>query len=244
MASIFWFSLLVLFGTTFLLWAGNFTGHRATQKDGSVNRLKMQWEYQLLTLLFAVFLAMISITVSGINVRFLGNLEASATSMSFWGFSEKDTWASVGLVMAFVPAIGTTIVVCFQMLKGKVFSLKLLPKSLLLCLPLAILNSLTEEIIFRFIAVNTLSSVVSSATVAIASGVAFGLPHYFGSPGKIIGVFMAGALGWVMANAMVETGGFAISWFIHFIQDIPIMAMMLLTSFSSNLNSQKSSEQT
>lgn len=239
MTEIVLFVLLVTIGASFLFWAGNFTGVRATRKDGSLNKLKMQWEYQLLTLAVAIGLALISIFVGGLKISFTGEIDAKATSMTLWGFGPDDTWATVGIAMAFIPAIATTLVVGIQMLKGQKISLGLIPKALILGLPLALLNSLTEELIFRFLAINLLTGVVASSTIAIASGIFFGLPHYFGSPGKLIGVVMAGALGWVMANAMIETNGFAISWFIHFVQDIPIMAMMLLTSFSSSQDSQK-----
>ena len=63
--------------------------------------------------------------------------------------------------------------------------------------------------------------------LAIFSGLWFGVPHYFGTPGKIPGVLMAGFLGWIAAISILETGGIAVAWAIHFVQDVPIITMLL-----------------
>jgi hypothetical protein len=39
---------------------------------------------------------------------------------------------------------------------------------------------------------------------------------------------MAGFLGWLLAMAMVETQGFLLAWAIHFVQDVVIIASMIL----------------
>ncbi|MEN9692398.1 MAG: hypothetical protein RLZZ330_42 [Actinomycetota bacterium] len=228
------FTLLTVIGASCLFWIGNYTNSL------KLSRLKTQWIYQLITLAAASAISIVAVVLSGgMQISFWGNQNAAAASMQWLGFAPTDNWRTVGLTMALVPAIGTTIVVGIQLLRGTKPNWNFLPKAILLGFPLALMNSLTEELIFRFIPVTLLSGVAASATIAIVSGLAFGIPHYFGSPGKIIGVAMAGFLGWVMASAMIETNGFATSWFIHFVQDIPIIAMMLLTSFSSNQDSQK-----
>jgi CAAX protease family protein len=45
-------------------------------------------------------------------------------------------------------------------------------------------------------------------------------------PYGIVGVVMAGFLGWFLAKAMVETRGFFWPWFIHFCQDVAIFTFM------------------
>ncbi|MFT6005009.1 MAG: hypothetical protein ACI8UQ_002153, partial [Bacteroidia bacterium] len=51
--------------------------------------------------------------------------------------------------------------------------------------------------------------------------------HYFGTPGGIIGVIVAGFLGWFLAKSILETKGFFWAWFIHFLQDVVIITAML-----------------
>jgi hypothetical protein len=58
----------------------------------------------------------------------------------------------------------------------------------------------------------------------------FGIPHFFGMPSGIIGVLMAGLLGFVLAKSMYETNGIFWAWLIHFVQDILIIGTMFLMS--------------
>ncbi len=50
----------------------------------------------------------------------------------------------------------------------------------------------------------------------------FGFAHYYGMPNGIVGVLMAGVLGWLLGKSMLETRGLFWAWFIHFCQDILI----------------------
>ena len=47
-------------------------------------------------------------------------------------------------------------------------------------------------------------------------------------PNGIIGVTMAGILGFVLAKSMYETHGFFWAWTIHFLQDILIIGTLYL----------------
>ena len=75
---------------------------------------------------------------------------------------------------------------------------------------------------------------MSVPLLAILCGVAFGIPHYFGNPGRIPGVLMAGFLGWIAGLSILETGGIAWAWGIHFAQDVPIILMLLLKERSNH----------
>ncbi|MGB2965144.1 MAG: hypothetical protein WBB69_14280 [Anaerolineales bacterium] len=50
----------------------------------------------------------------------------------------------------------------------------------------------------------------------------FGLMHYFGSPGGVFGVLLAGYLGWLAAKSMIETQGFVWAMVIHTLGDFVI----------------------
>jgi hypothetical protein len=56
----------------------------------------------------------------------------------------------------------------------------------------------------------------------------FGIPHFAGMPNGIIGVTLAGILGFVLAKSMHETRGFFWAWTIHFLQDILIIGTLFL----------------
>ena len=50
----------------------------------------------------------------------------------------------------------------------------------------------------------------------------FGISHYFGTPGGIVGGIASIFMGWILSKAMLETRGFFWSWWIHFLQDVVI----------------------
>jgi hypothetical protein len=58
--------------------------------------------------------------------------------------------------------------------------------------------------------------------------------HYFGTPGKIPGVLLAGFLGWFLAKSIGETHGFFWAWLIHFLQDVVIITGLFFQKFAQN----------
>jgi hypothetical protein len=78
--------------------------------------------------------------------------------------------------------------------------------------------------------VSPLVGVLSVPIIILISGAVFGIPHYFGTPSGIIGVLMAGFLGWLLALSLVETQGLLLAWSIHFVQDVVIITSMIWIS--------------
>lgn len=74
-------------------------------------------------------------------------------------------------------------------------------------MPFAVVNAAVEEAIFRLALCNALGATLPMMTVALISGLLFGIPHYFGHPGKLAGVVLAGFLGWLMSLSVLQTGG-------------------------------------
>ena len=54
----------------------------------------------------------------------------------------------------------------------------------------------------------------------------FGILHFYGVPYGVVGVLLAGFLGWLLAKSMLETRGLFWAWFIHFWQDVWIFSFM------------------
>ncbi len=74
-----------------------------------------------------------------------------------------------------------------------------------------------------------LSETVLNRAICWWSAAIFGGVHFFGTPGGVLGVFMAGFMGWLLAKSVLETRGFGWAWFIHFLQDVVIMFALLGT---------------
>ena len=184
------------------------------------NRVGSFIRYQLITLAGAILLSLAALAFShNQSIFVLGDLSAPANNVID---------ASYGLFTLIAFGI-TTLVVYLQVVKGKKIDLSLLLKFILLAIPLSAMNALTEELIFRGTLIQVLSGAATPITLAILSALLFGIPHYFGNPGKIPGVLMAGFLGLIAAQSIFDTAGIGWAFAMHFVQDVPIITMLLLT---------------
>ena len=104
---------------------------------------------------------------------------------------------------------------------------------LLMGLPAAILfaaiNASCEEFRFRCILLAHGARSVGVAHAIGATSLLFGLAHFGGHPSGITGMTMTAFFAWVVARSMVDTGGWAWAWLIHFVQDVIILLMVLMT---------------
>lgn len=220
------FLTLLLISTGIL---GLFAISKYTERFKAKGMFLWQCSYQFLTLIMAVSLLLLNRLIhadyrSALNK---GYLKAPTENFGLLGIPNGTRWSDALITFLIFPLIATTVVVYFQVLKKKGVSLLTIAKVIPAAILLSIFNSFTEEVIFRVIGIEGLSNVLSVSVLAILSGLWFGIPHYFGTPGKIPGVLMAGFLGWVAAISILETGGIAVAWGIHFVQDVPIITMLL-----------------
>ena len=184
------------------------------------NRTKSFVSYQIITLLGAVVISAVALATSpNSSIYKLGDLTAPADN--FIG-------ASYGAFTLIAFAV-TTLVVYLQVVRGKEIDKSLLIRFALIALPLSAMNALTEELIFRAAIMQSIIHVAGPVIVVVLSGLLFGIPHYFGNPGKLPGVVMSTFLGVIAAQSIFDTGGLGWAWIMHFVQDVPIITMLLLT---------------
>lgn len=163
----------------------------------------------------------------------MGDLQTHVAGLSWMGVGPGDTWLSLGLSLGLIVTAVTAVVVWLQAAKAGSIDARRLPLAILIALPFAVVNSAVEEAIFRLTLCNALGSVARMMTVAVLSGVLFGIPHYFGNPGKVPGMLLAGFLGWLMCLSVVQTAGIAWAWAIHFVQDVVILAVLFAVAATS-----------
>lgn len=154
-----------------------------------------------------------------------GDIGAPVTPVKAVGINPgpEETWRQLGLNFAVIITAVTAVFIYLQAFRGN----NIAPENLRFVpwiVVFAITNAFVEEMITRFAVVSALWGMLSPQVVYLISGAIFGLVHYFGTPGGIPGVFMAGFLGWFAAKSMGETGGFFWAWVIHFLQDVVIFA--------------------
>ena len=91
------------------------------------------------------------------------------------------------------------------------------------------LNAFNEEITYRSPLLATLETVGGSKQALWIAAYFFGIAHYFGTPGGIVGGLLSIFMGWILGKAMVETRGFFWTWWIHFLSDVAIFAFLTIS---------------
>jgi len=189
-----------------------------------------QLHYQPGALLIAIAISVVATAIGHFNFLKPGDFSAAAAGFEWLGILDGTSWKVVGTTFTLVPALGTAVVAGFQVLRDLRPSLRVLANGLVWALPFSVTNALAEELIFRSTYAQLVGTGITAMTVALVSGASFGIPHYLGTPGKTIGVAMAGWLGWVMMLATLQTGGLGWAWSIHWAQDVPIFTFMIAAS--------------
>ena len=158
-----------------------------------------------------------------------GNIAATIKPEPLVGIKPKnnENWWHLGMSFSVIITLVTMVVIYFQVIHGNNFDYSKLLFVLPISIGFSLVNSFVEESITRLGIVIALKGIMPDKSIMIASGILFGSVHYFGTPGGLVGVFVAGFLGWLLAKSILETKGFFWAWFIHFLQDIVIITAML-----------------
>lgn len=197
--------------------------------------LDVELKYQIITLLLAFLsLALVFFVAPTSLQKYLsfGNISAPAVPIPQIGL-EDESWLQLGSRFALIISGVTFVVIYLQLIKGKQIQNQNL-RFFLWVLVFALMNSFTEEMITRFSIVALLDNLIPLSYVYLISAIVFGTVHYFGMPGKIPGVLMAGFLGWFLAKSIGETQGIFWAWLIHFLQDIIIFTGLFFQQFAQN----------
>lgn len=150
-----------------------------------------------------------------------GDIRAPIEPVRFLGFPQPDPWSLFGLQWSIYIALGLTIAQYISLHPSTDAWLKVMP-----ILPsisfYAALNAFNEEITYRVPMLATLEPIGGSKNALWMSAFFFGIAHYFGIPGGILGGVLSIFMGWILAKSMLETRGFFWAWWIHFLSDIVI----------------------
>jgi hypothetical protein len=224
----FFFVMLAFFGLAALSQLVDFTWPGLQSLfGGTVFDVRMQAEQ---TRKLAVSLAMIVLLLAlgykrGDFFLTLGNLRARIEPVQLLGFPKPDPWPRFGLLWAFNIAVALAVVQYFGLRPSGAVLLKVLP-ILPSILFYAALNAFNEEITYRAPMLATLESVGGSKQALWMSAYFFGIAHYFGTPGGMVGGLASIFMGWILGKAMIETRGLFWSWWIHFLSDIAIFVFL------------------
>lgn len=157
-----------------------------------------------------------------------GNLTAPIRPAPVLGFPGADSWRRFGLIWGFGIA-GALTVVQYAIARPTASDLAAIVPMLPAILFYAALNAFNEEMTYRAPMLATLEPAVGSTQAIWLSASLFGVAHYFGTPGGLLGAVLSVFMGWILSKAMAETRGLFWAWWIHFLSDVVIFAFIALT---------------
>jgi hypothetical protein len=160
-----------------------------------------------------------------------GNWRAPIEPVPLLGFPQPIAWPSFGLQWAVYIAATLGVIQYLGMRPGSDLLIKALP-ILPSILFYAALNAFNEEITYRSPMLATLEPVGGSKQALWMAAWFFGIGHYFGTPGGLVGGIASIFMGWILGKGMVETRGFVWTWWIHFLSDVVIFSFIALALLS------------
>lgn len=156
-----------------------------------------------------------------------GQISIPGNELKFFGIKQGDSWLKTGLSLCVVITGVTVVFMYFQLTKTDV-DWSILPNGIFWIVLFSLTNSFGEEMIYRMGLVSPLQGLLTPTKLFLISAVIFGLAHINGMPSGIIGIALAGILGFVLAKSVFETQGFFWAWLIHFLQDLVIIGSRYL----------------
>ena len=154
-----------------------------------------------------------------------GDLNATAAPVRWLGINKPMGWRRLGIISSLCISLG---LLAFLVIGGRPSSVAVgkAPPMLPMVLILAAMNAFAEEVSFRCVLLGSLRKVVNQRQAVLLTATFFGIAHYYGVPYGLVGVVMAGFLGWFLGKCMTETRGLFWPWFIHFLQDVLVFSFM------------------
>ena len=227
-------SIFIVLAATAILLSANkdIKNWRISFSDNTYIDFQIKYQVLLLLTAFVVLIGAYFLNKDNFTTLFsMGNINAPTEKLPLFGIEEGDKWLETGLSLSVIITVVTTVFMYFQ-LKQYAVNWNILLQGMGWVVLFSLTNSFGEEAIYRIGIVSPLKDIITPSTIFLISAVLFGIPHFGGMPSGVIGVVMAGILGFVSAKSVYETQGIFWAWFIHFLQDVVIIGSIYLMKIS------------
>jgi hypothetical protein len=165
--------------------------------------------------------------LGGASLRLRAGDDRARARAGLYTLGRSPTWRRLGAFWAVGITVGTATAMWFA-LGSQLDDVSVLLWSLPAIAVLAATNTANEEFGYRNVPLAVLPPVLGPESALAATGLLFGLAHYYGNPPGASGVALAAFLGVLLAKSMVETGGSKWAWTIHWLQDMVIFSFLAL----------------
>ncbi|SFU07426.1 CAAX protease self-immunity [Geodermatophilus amargosae] len=165
--------------------------------------------------------------LGGASLRLRAGDDRARARAGVYTLGRRPTWRRLGTFWAVGITVGTATAMWFA-LGSQLDDVCVLLWSLPAIAVLAATNTVNEEFGYRNVPLAVLPPVLGPRAAVAATGLLFGLAHYYGNPPGASGVALSAFLGVLLAKSMVETGGSKWAWIIHWLQDMVIFSFLAL----------------
>ena len=148
-----------------------------------------------------------------------GSISAPVEPSKLLGMKKPEPWTRIGTIFAIVFASVTLIYLTISN-PPSVNTIELALPLIPIAIAIAAVNAFNEEFTLRAAPLSELRNSVGKHQGLMITTLFFGIGHFYGVPSGILGVLLAGFLGWFLGKSMLETRGFMWAWFIHFLPDV------------------------
>ena len=158
-----------------------------------------------------------------------GDTAAPMEAIPWLGIRKGTRWNKFGPIAGVCITLGLLVFLALGGPPSAAMFGKVLPfvPAILLA---ATLNAFYEEVTFKASFLSVLENVVGRQQALLLMAAFFGFLHFYGVPYGVLGVLMAGILGWLLGRSMLETRGLWWAWFIHFLQDVAVFVFLAVGS--------------
>lgn len=156
-----------------------------------------------------------------------GRLTAPIVPAPWLGFPKPVAWPVFGLQWGFYIAATLAVLMVLGARPDAVHLSRMLP-AVPSILFYAALNAFNEEMTYRAPFLASLERIGGSHQALWMTAYFFGIAHYFGTPGGLLGGIASVFMGWILGKAMLETRGLFWAWWMHFLSDAVIFTFLTL----------------
>ncbi len=156
-----------------------------------------------------------------------GRLTAPIEPVPWLGFMKPVAWPVFGLQWGFYIAATLAVLMALGAPPDAAQFGRMLP-AVPSILFYAALNAFNEEMTYRAPFLASLRLVGGRHQALWMTAYFFGIAHYFGTPGGLLGGIASIFMGWILGKGMLETRGLFWTWWIHFLSDVAIFTFLAL----------------
>ena len=167
-------------------------------------------------------------------VSLMGSFSSQNDPSQVFAIGRVVDGANFGLILLLIFGV-TTMLLAFPSWRHAFHAMHCFRRYAIFVVPLAALNALSEELIYRGVLVNGTHNYLASWQIAALSALLFSVAHIRGQASGWFVIAGSAVVGWFLAISVLQSHGLFWAWCIHFLQDIVIFTAFFASAASTSL---------